>query len=526
MNLTELIARTPDADERLIRIAPYCRVSSDSADQLHSFAAQIRYYTEFAKSNPRYHLVDVYADEGVTGTSMEKRDEFNRLIRDCRKGKVDRVITKSVSRFARNTEELLTVIRMLKECGVSIYFEEQGIDTDCISNEMIVTFPGMAAQQESETISKNLRWGIRKRMQTGEYIGSGAPFGYRLVNGQLVICEEEAQTVRRIFDLCLQGYGKLRIARLLNAEKIPRRDGENTLNWCQDGVSYILKNERYIGDALLQKQYTTDTLPFRQKKNRGEREQYYIENAHEPIISRELFETVQTLLRERDNNAGNRTSSKSRRTVLGGMMKCPDCGRNFRRILQNGTAYWVCSARIGGIYDCAKRRVKEDEIFYAFTILTAKLKHFLQPLLGTAIRQMEMLLSETREGQDAIAEIDRKTADLTAQNLVLAKLHCKGILPAADFAVQSTDIGNRISELRAKRRKLLTEDSGDEALEELRELYRAVDSAPCVGIFDVGLLEGITKRITVQDNEHITFHLLGDISLTEQIREKGRCRAQ
>ena len=223
MNLTELIARTPDADERLIRIAPYCRVSSDSADQLHSFAAQIRYYTEFVKSDPRYRLVDVYADEGVTGTSMEKRDEFNRLIRDCRKGKVDRVITKSVSRFARNTEELLTVIRTLKECGVSIYFEEQGIDTDRISNEMIVTFPGMAAQQESETISKNLRWGIRKRMQTGEYIGSGAPFGYRMVNGQLVICEKEAQTVRRIFDLYLQGYGKLRIARLLMRKKF--RDG-------------------------------------------------------------------------------------------------------------------------------------------------------------------------------------------------------------------------------------------------------------------------------------------------------------
>ena len=158
MHITEITPKMPQKAEK-IRLAPYCRVSSDSADQMHSFATQIRYYSEYEKKNPQYQIVDIYADEGITGTEMEKRDEFTRLLRDCKRGKIDRIITKSVSRFARNTEELIATLRMLKEFGVSVYFEEQGIDTQQMNMEMIVTFPGMAAQQESETISGNVRWG-------------------------------------------------------------------------------------------------------------------------------------------------------------------------------------------------------------------------------------------------------------------------------------------------------------------------------------------------------------------------------
>ena len=162
MNVTEITAVKKKSDAP-IRLAAYCRVSSNSEDQLHSFAAQIRYYSDFTNKHSEYELVDIYADEGITGTDMSKRDDFLRLLRDCKKGLIDRIITKSVSRFARNTEELLETLRMLKSIGVSVYFEEQGIDTNKMNMEMIVTFPGMAAQQESETISGNLRWSIRKR---------------------------------------------------------------------------------------------------------------------------------------------------------------------------------------------------------------------------------------------------------------------------------------------------------------------------------------------------------------------------
>lgn len=201
--ITEITSSQQTAN--VIRLAPYCRVSSDSEDQLHSFAAQIQYYTEYAQRNPQYRLVDIYADEGITGTSMEKRDDFHRLMRDCKKGLIDRIIVKSVSRFARNTEELLATLRMLSEIGVSVYFEENAIDTAMMNSEMIVTFPGMSAQQESISISENMRWSYKKRMESGEFNCCAPAYGFSLVNGQLEINEAEAAVVQRIFPcICME----------------------------------------------------------------------------------------------------------------------------------------------------------------------------------------------------------------------------------------------------------------------------------------------------------------------------------
>lgn len=213
MNVIEITAEKKPAQDT-IRLAAYCRVSSDSEDQLHSFAAQIRYYKDYERRHPQYRLVDIYADEGITGTCMDKRDDLHRLIRDCKKGLIDRIIVKSVSRFARNTQELLATIRFLKDIGVSVYFEEQGIDTDKLNSEMIVTFPGMAAQQESESISGNMRWSYKKRMESGDFNCCAPAYGFDLIDGNLVINETEAVVVRRIFSMYLQGYGKQAIADL------------------------------------------------------------------------------------------------------------------------------------------------------------------------------------------------------------------------------------------------------------------------------------------------------------------------
>ena len=245
MHITDITPTLQKKTEK-IRLAPYCRVSSDSADQLHSFAAQIRYYSEYAKRHPECELVDIYADEGITGTDMSKRDDFLRLLRDCKKGLIDRIITKSVSRFARNTEELLETLRMLKSIGVSVYFEEQGIDTDKMNMEMIVTFPGMAAQQESETISGNLRWSIRKRMESGEYNCTYPAFGFNQKNGVMTINETEAIVVRRIFDLYLQGYGLQKIAAILNAEGIPMC-GEYDVKTC---IAMLIMDSLGIGGSF------------------------------------------------------------------------------------------------------------------------------------------------------------------------------------------------------------------------------------------------------------------------------------
>lgn len=219
--ITEITRQKPTPPQ--IRLAAYCRVSSDSSDQLHSFAAQIKYYSEYCKRHPEYKFVDIYADEGITGTSMEKRDDFRRMLRDCKKGLIDRIIVKSMSRFARNTEEMLTALRALEQMEVSVYFEEQGLDTKSMNSEMFATFPGMVAQQESVSISQNMRWSYKKRMESGEFNCCAPAYGFDLINGKLVINETEAAVIRRIFDLYLQGIGMQTIANILNDEGVRRQ---------------------------------------------------------------------------------------------------------------------------------------------------------------------------------------------------------------------------------------------------------------------------------------------------------------
>lgn len=207
-----------DQQEQKIRIAAYCRVSSDSADQLNSFMAQMRYYENFLADGEMEILVSVYADEGVTGTRTDKREDFQRMLKDCRRGKIDRIITKSLSRFARNTKECLTVLRELKSLGITVLFEKENIDTANMSDEMMITIMGGLAQKESMAISGNLRWSIQKRMQNGTYILPHVPYGYRMRNKKLVIAEEETEIVRYIYDSYLNGSGIGAIANSLNRQ--------------------------------------------------------------------------------------------------------------------------------------------------------------------------------------------------------------------------------------------------------------------------------------------------------------------
>ena len=252
--------------EELEKVAAYCRVSTDSKDQLNSYRTQIGYYTNFIAQHPGWELVDINADEGITGTSLEKRDEFKRMLQDCRAGKIQRVLVKSVSRFARNTLELIETTRELKDLGVVVVFEEQGIDTAQMLGEMQLTLLAMAAQEESTSISKNMRWSIQKRMDAGTYLGNTSPYGYRLEDGQLKIEETEAAVVRRIFEMRLSGMGQVAITQELNRQGIHPRDGKP---WTVYRVRYILSNERYIGDSLFQKKYIADPLSHKSVRNHG-----------------------------------------------------------------------------------------------------------------------------------------------------------------------------------------------------------------------------------------------------------------
>ena len=346
----------------LLRMAAYCRVSSDSTDQLNSYAAQIRYYTEHIGSNPDWLLIEIYADEGLTGTRVDKRDEFQRMLADCRHGKINRILCKSVSRFARNTTDLLAAIRLLKSLDVTVLFEKESIDTAELDGEFLLTMQGMAAQEESLSISSNLRWAYQRRMQAGEFLTCNAPFGYRLIgSSDLVIIPEEAEIVRRIFEMHLSGLGRQKICNILNAEQAGGR------RWDSNSLRYILESEKYVGDSLVQKNYTTDTLPFKMYRNQGEKPQFYIDNSHPPIIDRATYEAARRLQESR------RTGYQTTGHPLNGRLRCPDCGGTFRRQVANGKPWWTCANKLKGTTQCPSARLYEPAITEAFLLLIDKL---------------------------------------------------------------------------------------------------------------------------------------------------------
>ena len=499
MNVTEIKPIEAVSAHR-IRLAIYCRVSSDSEDQLHSFANQIRYYSAYTREHPEYELVDIYADEGITGTSMERRDEMNRMLNDCKGGRIDRILTKSVSRFARNTEELLLSVRMLKEIGVSVYFEEQSIDTAKLSAEMILTMPGVVAQQESISISENMRWSYRKRMERGEFNCCKAAYGFRMTDGLLEIFEPEAKVVRWMFRLALRGIGRQSIANLLTAKNIPTPSGGKT--WSYTTVDQILRNPRYMGDAILQERYTTQTLPFRRKKNNGEMPKYYVENANPAIVTREVFEAVQILL---DQRRGSSYAQRNR-YPFSGILYCPDCGNTFRRQTTNGKAYWMCAARASGKTNCRSIRFPEERLEETFTLLLHKLQASRENLI-------EPLIQKTEE----IQRIDKEVADLAAKNHLLVKLYQQQTMGAEDYHRRVNEINRRILSLRRKRSGLLYCAEESQHLGELRELSDILKGSDDSWTFNSEIFLELVDKMRVISRENITFEILGGIPLSEQV---------
>lgn len=304
------------------RVAGYARVSTDSDEQFTSYEAQIDYYTQYIRCNPEWEFVKVYADEGISGTSTKHRTGFNEMIDDAMSGKIDLIVTKSVSRFARNTVDGLVTIRKLKEKGVEVYFEKENIYTFDSKGELLLTIMSSLAQEESRSISENCTWGQRKRFQDGKVtVPFGRFLGYdRGEDGNLVLNEDEAQIIRRIYGLFLQGRSPYAIAKVLTSEGIPTPGKKKT--WSASTVKSILTNEKYKGDALLQKVYTEDFLTKKKIKNDGQVPQYYVENNHPAIIEPGVFDRVQKLMAVR-HPGQNRNSSIS---PFSSRIKCGECG--------------------------------------------------------------------------------------------------------------------------------------------------------------------------------------------------------
>lgn len=429
----------------------YCRVSTKQDEQLNSYEVQTQYYTEKINSEPKWCLAGIYADKGITGTSTKNRDAFNRMIRDCKKGKIDRIITKSISRFSRNTLDCLKYVRMLKEINVDIFFEEQGLHSTDPGAEFYITIYGSIAQSESENTSANVRWGKEQAAKEGKVsFPYGKFLGYRKgTDGQPEIVPEEAEIVKIIYDRFLKGDSLQAIANSLTAQKIPTPMKREI--WTSSTIKSILSNEKYMGDALINKTYTVDFLSKKVKANNGERPKYYVENNHPAIIDRNIFNRIQEELARRSGKrkvkqVGTKTEQGkySSKYVLTELLVCGECGTPYRRCTwttrdKKKKAVWRCINRL----DYGKKYCKHS------------------PSIEESVLQNAIM--------DAILKMSKENAEV----LKILKSHIAMGLNADDINDNSIELQIRIAEIDAEFSELITdtdtENENDDDRERLME---------------------------------------------------------
>ena len=505
----------------ILRVAAYCRVSTDMEEQASSYASQIRSYTELINQHEGWELVDIYADEAVSGTKIDKREDFNRLLADCRKGKIDRVLVKSISRFARNTKDCLAALRELAQLGVTVQFEKENIDTGTLTTELMVSVSGSLAQQESMSISQNIRMGYRRRMERGEFIASSPPYGYRNAGGgRLEIVPEEAEVIRWVFESYLNGQGIVTIAEEMNRRGVPKKHGEAA--WIPYAVACWLRNEKYTGNTLCQKTFTTG-FPYISVKNRGEVDQFYIENSHPAIISQEIFDKVQALRKKKKAPA-----SAPSKFPLTRKMICGKCGATFYRTVdRHGANNWVCSGHKDGNRNgkgaCPNLSVRERDIYTAFIRMYNKLRLHEGIILRPALDQMEALESAVQRENPAMLEINRAIAQATEQNYKISKLRASGLLDADACAAKLAALDAQLTQLRAKRRRLLRNDDISEMADALRQTVETLHQGPeQMDEFDEELFNEMVEKIAVDIDHVLRFRLRGGFDVAEPLWRETR----
>ena len=415
--------------ERL-RVAAYCRVSTDDEDQIKSYNSMVRYYTDLIQNNKDWIFVGVYADKAITGTKIDKRDEFQRIIQDCMDGKIDMIIAKSIPRFARNTLDTLKYVRMLKERNIAVYFEVEKINT-LKDGEFLITILSSVAQQEVENISANVKKGLKMKMQRGELVGFQGCLGYDYnpADKTITINEEEAAVVRYIFQRYTEGAGGSVIAKEL--ENLGYKTKRCSPKWADSTVIGIIKNEKYKGDILLGKTFTVDPISKRRLYNFGEEDQFYIREHHEPIISEEVFEAAQEILRRRAKprslNVDGKREKFSRKYAFSCMIECGFCGgtltrRSWHSSSQYNKAIWQCvvSTKKGKKFCPESKGVDERTIERAFVESYRLLCQNNKDVLDEFMKRTEETLSESNAGKRlAKAERDIHALEVKKNKLVL-----------------------------------------------------------------------------------------------------------
>jgi DNA invertase Pin-like site-specific DNA recombinase len=522
---------------KVLRVAAYCRVSTKLEQQEGSYEAQISYYTEKIKSNLNWQLAGIYADDGISATNMKKRDDFNAMIDDCMAGKIDMIITKSVSRFARNTVDSLETIRKLKEKNIAILFEKEGVNTLEGSGELLITILSSQAQEESRNISENTRWGITRRFENGIIAVNHKKFmGYTKdkKNGELIIVPEQAEIVRRIFRMYLEGSSILEITRALEADKIKTVTGKDT--WHPGVIEKMLSNEKYMGDALLQKTYTVDFLTKKRVKNEGIVPQYYIEDNHEAIIPKEIFYKVQEEKTRRANlnkaavtrkaNKQKKEKSKySSKYALTEILVCAECGHPYRRQVWSKygqkSAVWRCENRLknGTKASCKNSpTLKEEPLHNAIMMAINNVVKNKGEFIG-AFRENVIRVIGDYSTKGISTDFDDKIESLQKEMLSLIEENAKQGAVAEDFDDEYKRISEEINELKKAKLRLVQEKKEAENYgEQLNEMESTLKTVrPDVREFDEDLVRRLIQTIKVNKGEKLEIQFESGIVMDRMV---------
>lgn len=503
---------------RKLRVCAYARVSTDGADQATSYMAQVEYYTEKIEKNPLWEFVGIYADEGISGRKTKGRDEFQEMLQDCEEGLIDLIITKSISRFARNTVECIKIIRYLKGIGVGVFFEKENINTLQETSEFILTIMASIAQAESEDISTNVKWGITKRFQDGTYVISTPAFGYkRDEENNLVIEEEKAKIIRWIYTSYISGVGAYAIAKELNRHRIPA--GPNAEEWTDSAVRNILKNPIYEGNMLLQKTYIEPQYPFAKKKNKGELAQYLIEDSHEQIVSHKDAQMAKNVMEHRQRNLCKQDCGENKVYPFTGKIVCAECGKKLKRKkLYVGKPQekivWACKTHIKDKEKCKMVEIREEIIQNAFANMWNKLYTnqgaVLEPLLN-ALNELQTRVAESEE----IEKLNIELRELSEQSRILNQVMIQGYMDSALFMEKNNHLLHEIQKCRQKKQKLVKKQKKETEIIKTEMIIELIREEGYQIDFREELFYKTVKKIRISVNHEIEFCLVNGLTLTE-----------
>ena len=521
------------AVKRQLRVAAYCRVSTDDEEQLTSYEAQQVYYTDKIMSNPEWTMVDVFADRGITGTSARKRPEFLRMIRLCRQKKVDIVLTKSISRFARNTVDCLKYIRALRELGIAIIFEKENINTLEADSEILITMLGAFAQAESESMSANIVWGKRQAMRDGKVtLQYRRLYGYRKgADGNPEIIPEQAEVVRRIYDQYLAGASLRQIKTSLEADNIPQP--EYSAEWTLDVIKGILTSEKYRGDALMQKTFIKDCISKKVVRNNGQLPMYLAQNNHPAIIDRHIHDAVQAEMARRNagrspskKNASTGRTSYASRYALSERLVCGECGTLYRRCVwvKRGKrrVVWRCVSRLdyGTKYCHNSPTLDEEPLQRAILAAINEVMDNRDELAHEIASTMELELAPIPGQTISLADIQRGINDLEGHFNSLLEQAAEQI-GSQDYMAQFQKITNDIAALKAQRSRI--EEQRKDSATAVRQLDRAVSllktASPDLIEWNESFIRQLVDTVKVLSENTIVVYLRGGIEIQQNIEK-------